>query len=120
MNIVIFNIDKSYHMACSDIPNSDYLNANNWIITYLPEGEDFDDNYSYAPVDGVAVKGDLIAVDQSAIDAMMAEVAAVQYKENRKVAYPSIEDQLDDIYHNGVDAWKTTIQAVKDANPKPE
>jgi hypothetical protein len=28
-------------------------------------------------------------------------------------------DQLDDIFHNGVDGWKATIQAVKDANPKP-
>jgi hypothetical protein len=28
-------------------------------------------------------------------------------------------DQLDDIFHNGVAGWKKTIQAVKDANPKP-
>ena len=48
---------------------------------------------------------------------MAAEYVETQYQRDRK--YPSIEDQLDDIYHNGVDAWKTTIKAVKDAHPKP-
>ena len=37
---------------------------------------------------------------------------------NRKNEYPSIVDQLDDIYHNGIDGWKTTIKAVKDKYPK--
>ena len=41
-----------------------------------------------------------------------------KYQRDRAVAYPSIEDQLDDIYHNGLDAWKTTIKAVKDKYPK--
>jgi len=40
------------------------------------------------------------------------------YKLNRKAEYPSIQDQLDDIYHNGIDGWKTTIKAVKDKYPK--
>ena len=39
-------------------------------------------------------------------------------KVNRKKEYPSIVDQLDDIYHNGIDGWKTTIKAVKDKYPK--
>ena len=41
------------------------------------------------------------------------------YKSQRKAEYPSIEDQLDDIYHNGIDAWKATIKATKDKYPKP-
>ena len=41
------------------------------------------------------------------------------YTDKRREAYPSIEDQLDNIYHNGVDGWKASIKAVKDANPKP-
>ena len=41
-----------------------------------------------------------------------------QYKYNRENEYPSIVDQLDDIYHNGIDGWKTTIKAVKDKYPK--
>ena len=41
-----------------------------------------------------------------------------KYQRDRAEAYPSIADQLDDIYHNGVDAWKATIKAVKDKYPK--
>lgn len=47
------------------------------------------------------------------------EAAAIAYKEKRKTEYPAIEDQLDDIYHNGIDGWKTTIKAIKDKYPKP-
>ena len=42
-----------------------------------------------------------------------------KYQRDRAVAYPSMADQLDDIYHNGVDEWKKTIKAVKDKYPKP-
>ena len=41
------------------------------------------------------------------------------YKSKRRAEYPNIEDQLDDIYHNGVAGWKTTIKAIKDKYPKP-
>ena len=40
------------------------------------------------------------------------------YKSKRRAEYPSSADQLDDIYHNGIDGWKTTIKAVKDKYPK--
>ena len=46
--------------------------------------------------------------------------AVVQYASDRAKAYPSWQDQLDQIYHEGIDAWKETIKAVKDAHPKPE
>ena len=41
------------------------------------------------------------------------------YKSQRRTEYPSIEDQLDTIYHSGVAGWKTTIKAIKDKYPKP-
>jgi hypothetical protein len=37
---------------------------------------------------------------------------------NRAKEYPSMADQLDDIYHNGIDAWKATIKTIKDKYPK--
>ena len=40
------------------------------------------------------------------------------YIYKRAAEYPAIVDQLDDIYHNGVEGWKTTIKAVKDKYPK--
>jgi glucuronate isomerase len=41
-----------------------------------------------------------------------------EYKNKRESEYPTIVDQLDDIYHNGIDGWKETIKAVKDKYPK--
>ena len=41
------------------------------------------------------------------------------YQRQRKAEYPSVVDQLDDIYHNGIDAWKATIKVTKDKYPKP-
>ena len=41
-----------------------------------------------------------------------------KYQRDRAAEYPAIVDQLDDIYHNGIDGWKTTIKAVKDKYPK--
>ena len=38
--------------------------------------------------------------------------------DNRRNDYPSIADQLDDIYHNGIDGWKATIKRTKDKYPK--
>mgnify|MGYP003628767295 CR=1 FL=1 len=43
---------------------------------------------------------------------------AKEYQRDRKEEYPSIADQLDDIYHNGIDAWKATIKVTKDKYPK--
>lgn len=45
---------------------------------------------------------------------------ANNYKTLRAAEYPKIEDQLDTIYHEGIDVWKAQIQAIKDKYPKPE
>tara|TARA_R110000782_G_C14709066_1_gene402949 strand:+ start:567 stop:923 length:357 start_codon:yes stop_codon:yes gene_type:complete len=37
---------------------------------------------------------------------------------NRAKEYPSIENQLDEIYHNGIDSWKAKIKVTKDKYPK--
>ena len=56
------------------------------------------------------------------IEAKMAELQTEydnnKYQRDRAAEYPSIKDQLDDIYHNGVDGCKTTIKSVKDIYPK--
>ena len=41
-----------------------------------------------------------------------------EYQRQRAREYPSYADQFDQIYHEGVDAWKATVQAVKDKYPK--
>jgi hypothetical protein len=49
---------------------------------------------------------------------LQAEYDAKQYQRDRAAEYPAIEDQLDDIYHNGIDGWKATIKVIKDKYPK--
>lgn len=60
---------------------------------------------------------------EEAIQAKLAELQAEydskQYQRDRAVAYSSIPDQLDTIYHQGLDAWKAEIKAIKDKYPKP-
>ena len=46
------------------------------------------------------------------------DVVQPSYAELRAPEYPSIEDQLDKIYHSGVTAWKKDIKAIKDKHPK--
>ena len=41
-----------------------------------------------------------------------------EYQRQRAREYPSYADQFDQIYHEGVDSWKATVQAVKDKYPK--
>jgi hypothetical protein len=40
------------------------------------------------------------------------------YQRSRAAEYPQVVDQLDDIYHNGIDGWKATIKVTKDKYPK--
>lgn len=42
------------------------------------------------------------------------------YSDKRIAEYPSIQEQLDIIFHEGLDAWKAKIQVIKDKYPKPE
>ena len=65
----------------------------------VPSGFDF----TYCQAWGLTIDDDV--VDRVIIDL-------------RKKAYPSWQDQLDDIYHNGIDAWKATIKVTKDKYPK--
>ena len=49
---------------------------------------------------------------------LQAEYDANQYQRDRQKEYPSIAEQLDDLYHNGIDGWKATIKTTKDKYPK--
>jgi len=41
------------------------------------------------------------------------------YKSKRRAEYPLFEEQFDQIYNEGIDAWKATIKTIKDKYPKP-
>ena len=68
--------------------------------------------------------GNDVVVEQSKIDEarviLDAEFAATQYQRDRAKEYPDWGTQLDYIYHNGIEKWKTDIvDPVKDKYPKP-
>ena len=56
---------------------------------------------------------------EAKLSELQADFDAKQYQRDRAEEYPTWQDQLDDIYHNGIDGWKTTIKATKDKYPKP-
>ena len=66
--------------------------------------------------DGTAVisKADIVAKQAE----LKADYDAKEYQRKRKAEYPSIEDQLDDLYHNGISGWSATIKSTKDKYPK--
>jgi hypothetical protein len=65
--------------------------------------------------DAFDANGNPVTYDESAVQAY---IDAHAYIAKRQQAYPSIPEQLDLIYHQGLDAWKSAIQAVKEEFPK--
>tara|TARA_R100001440_G_scaffold1275_1_gene4263 strand:- start:1970 stop:2245 length:276 start_codon:yes stop_codon:yes gene_type:complete len=61
------------------------------------------------------INGDEVTIDWTQVNGW---TDSEQYKLDRKKEYPSIEDQLDHIYHNGINSWKATIKTTKDKYPK--
>ena len=49
---------------------------------------------------------------------MQAEYDAQEYARTRATEYPALAEQLDEIYHNGIDSWKAVIKVTKDKYPK--
>jgi methyl coenzyme M reductase subunit C-like uncharacterized protein (methanogenesis marker protein 7) len=61
------------------------------------------------------VNNNVIIIDNALVEA---EVAKHAYIPQRATEYPSIQDQLDTLYHKGYEGWKATIEAVKNKYPK--
>ena len=71
-------------------------------------------------IPGNTIEPQYTAEELAAKEANDAEQALVAYKGLRASEYPTIGDQLDYIFHNGLTKWKTDIiQPIKDKYPKP-
>ena len=66
-------------------------------------------------IDGNPLEGGLPVKREKARSEIEADL---NYSEKRVAEYPSIVDQLDKIYHDGLDGWKDEIKAIKDKYPK--
>ena len=71
---------------------------------------------------GLDKDGNKVSIVQSKVDAARTainkELTDTKYQRDRAAEYPSVVDQLDLIYHSGIDAWKVKIKETKDKYPK--
>ena len=83
--------------------------------------------WKYDYIGGISTKDGVITewpdslpeLTQQLVNSIEDEFEASEgHKEDRRKSYPRIEEQLDDIYHNGIDEWKKTIKVTKDKYPK--
>ena len=90
-------------------------------ITWATLDGEYDYLYAYTNLNVVAIKGDLLPVDEDEEKRKEDEWKAIQYRNERKNEYPNIGDQLDDLYKKGAFSTEMAakIKAVKDAHPKP-
>ena len=66
-----------------------------------------------------AVEPEPTSAQLDAADAAATTAEALQtVQDNRRKEYPSVADQLDKIYHDGINEWKKVIKATKDKYPK--
>ena len=83
-----------------------------------PSAVSIDDDLENGVLDN---NGNPISINQSLVDAARVELDKLSYQYNRKNEYPNYGVQLDYIYHNGIDKWKTDIvDPVKAKYPNPE
>ena len=64
-------------------------------------------------------KADVVGIGTSCVEGAD-YVGVTSYTDARKAEYPPLEEQLDKIYHSGVNAWKADIKAIKDKYPKTQ
>ena len=81
------------------------------------DGKEFGYFLDQRPVDFIPPTDEEIEVK---LQEMLEEWEYSEYKRNRKLEYPAIEDQLDLLYHEGIEGWKKIIKETKDKYPKPE
>jgi hypothetical protein len=55
---------------------------------------------------------------QTKLATMISDWETQEYARDRSTEYPAIAEQLDEIYHNGIDSWKAVIKVTKDKYPK--
>ena len=105
------------------------LNSNETIhkaIRILAKANNGEDNPEVSVIGGdvntIEWHNGTTPISKADIEAKMAELQTEydnnKYQRDRAIDYPSIEDQLDKIYHSGIDEWKKVIKITKDKYPK--
>lgn len=79
----------------------------------------------FNPLTQTQKEGDAVLVDGKwcqnwVVTELNPEEALNKVRTMRAAEYPNIGEQLDTIFHNGLDAWRAQVQAVKNKYPKPD
>ena len=101
-------------------------NSHEYVMTGTPTNKaEYENSVKFisgSDANGSAIFSDTQAYSWSEVSAEQSSLQTAydnnEYQRDRALEYPSIADQLDDIFHNGIDGWKTTIQVTKDKYPK--
>jgi hypothetical protein len=89
-----------------------FLSPTGQLFAYNPDGtQDHLIPEDYTPVAPENVAAERARIEREALDLL-------SFSERRAMAYPLISDQLDTIFHSGLEVWRAQIQAVKDQIPK--
>ena len=120
-----FKTDHRTQNVIAYVPGAHAKKSSKYIVFsahYDHLGKRGDDIYNGADDNGSAIFSDTQPYTWQQVSIKQAELQAdydaKQYQRNRAKEYPSIVNQLDELYHNGIDGWKATIQAIKDKYPK--
>ena len=95
------------------------INTIQVIVTTTSEGKLLHIPIDEGNTDYQQFKADVVSIGTTCVEGAD-YVGVVSYTDARVAEYPPIEDQLDKIYHSGVDAWKLDIKAIKDKYPKTQ
>jgi len=87
------------------------------IINRNSDGRQFSNDSANA--DYQQFVGDVVGIGTTCVEGPTVGVTTA-YDIARQTEYPPIEEQLDKIYHSGIDAWKADIKAIKDKYPKSQ
>ena len=99
-------------------PSDKYLDETKYTVKEV-DSDTFDSSLIYYLENGVVkTKSGDTEERKKGIEEAKKEYDANEYQRSRAAEYPSIPDQLDEIYHNGVNAWKAVIKKTKDKYPK--
>jgi hypothetical protein len=81
-------------------------------------------NNDYTKITWLEDKGGQTKPTKKEIEAeirrLQEEYDNLEYQRFRKKEYPSVEEQLDILYHKGIEGWKREIDKVKNKYPKSQ
>ena len=95
-------------MTMYKIINDYQIRKGNSFIPRNPENMDY-----------LQFEKDVVGIGTTCVEGADVETQ-ISYVDARVSEYPPLQEQLDKIYHSGVDAWKADIKAIKDKYPKTQ